>query len=317
MSYAIIRNANYKKDNLAGLYKHNERKNTNYSNKDINKNNLTKNYSIKKCNTTYFNALKILQKQNDLKGRIIKTTNVICEFIITSDKEFFKTIGEEETKRYFQTAYNFVAQYKNLGEKYIISAKVHLDETTPHMHLVFVPVIHTLDKKSGKQIYKIACSEYWKGKDSYKQLQDNFHKYIIEHGFNLERGRTKENTHIPIETLKQITNYDNIKYEIDNEQIQQIKTKDTNLILKQNKELVEYTNKLKIQLSKSLVAINKVADLETENTILKQENKKLTQENIKLKNYIEKTFDVVKQLFSFPIDRFKKLVDSFVHHFEK
>ncbi len=37
MSYAIIRNANYKKDNLAGLYKHNERKNTNYSNKDITK----------------------------------------------------------------------------------------------------------------------------------------------------------------------------------------------------------------------------------------------------------------------------------------
>ena len=35
MSYSIIRNANYKKDNLAGLYKHNERKNTNYSNKDI------------------------------------------------------------------------------------------------------------------------------------------------------------------------------------------------------------------------------------------------------------------------------------------
>lgn len=278
MSYAIIRNANYKKDNLAGLYKHNERKNINYSNKDINKNNLTKNYSIKKCNTTYFNALKILQKQNDLKGRIIKTTNVICEFIITSDKEFFETIGEEETKRYFQTAYNFVAQYKNLGEKYIISAKVHLDETTPHMHLVFVPVIHTLDKKS---------------------------------------GRTKENTHIPIETLKQITNYDNIKYEINNEQIQQVKTEDTNLILEQNKELVEYTNKLKMQLSKSLVAINKVTNLETENTILKQENKKLTQENIKLKNYIEKTFDVVKQLFSFPIDRFKKLVDSFVHHFEK
>ena len=252
MSYAIIRNANYKKDNLAGLYKHNERKNINYSNKDINKNNLTKNYSIKKCNTTYFNALKILQKQNDLKGRIIKTTNVICEFIITSDKEFFETIGEEETKRYFQT--------------------------TPHMHLVFVPVIHTLDKKS---------------------------------------GRTKENTHIPIETLKQITNYDNIKYEINNEQIQQVKTEDTNLILEQNKELVEYTNKLKMQLSKSLVAINKVTNLETENTILKQENKKLTQENIKLKNYIEKTFDVVKQLFSFPIDRFKKLVDSFVHHFEK
>ena len=37
MSFAIIRNSNYKKDNLAGLYKHNERKNTNYSNKNIDK----------------------------------------------------------------------------------------------------------------------------------------------------------------------------------------------------------------------------------------------------------------------------------------
>ena len=47
MSYAIIRNANYKKDNLAGLYKHNERKNTNYSNKDINKVNLTRIIQLK------------------------------------------------------------------------------------------------------------------------------------------------------------------------------------------------------------------------------------------------------------------------------
>ena len=71
MSYAIIRNANYKKDSLAGLYKHNERKNTNYSNKDINKNNSLKNYSIKPCHTTYSNALKILQQENNLQGRII------------------------------------------------------------------------------------------------------------------------------------------------------------------------------------------------------------------------------------------------------
>ena len=73
MSYAIIRNANYKRDNLAGLYKHNERKNTNYSNKDINKNSSIKNYSLKQCNTTYSNAIKKLQQENNLQGRIIKT----------------------------------------------------------------------------------------------------------------------------------------------------------------------------------------------------------------------------------------------------
>ena len=317
MSYAIIRNAKYKKENLAGLYKHNERKNTNYSNKDINKNNSLKNYSIKQCNTTYSNAIKVLQKENNLQGRIIKTTNVACELIITSDKEFFEKIGEEETKRYFQTAYNFVANYKGLGEKYILSAKVHLDESTPHMHLVFVPVIHKIDKKSGKHIDKIACSEYWKGKDSYRQLQDNFHKYIVEHGFELERGNTKENTHIPIERLKQITNYENIKYELTQEQMQPINTKNKDLIIRQNKELIEYTNKLKIQLAKSYTAIERVEELQRRNTHLKYENEELKKENHKLKNYIEKTFQVVKNLFSFPLDRFKRIVDNFVQYFEK
>ena len=38
MNYAIIINTNYKMKNLAGIYRHNERKNTNYSNKDIDKN---------------------------------------------------------------------------------------------------------------------------------------------------------------------------------------------------------------------------------------------------------------------------------------
>lgn len=317
MSYAIIRNANYKKDNLAGLYKHNERKNTHYSNKDINKNSSIKNYSIKPCNTTYSNALKMLQKENNLQGRIIKTTNVVCEFIITSDKEFFEHIGEEETKRYFQTAYNFVANYKSLGEKYILSAKVHLDESTPHLHIVFVPVVHKLDKESGKQMNKIACSEYWKGKDSYKQLQDNFYKYVTDNGFDLERGKAREVEHLSTEKLKQITNYDNIKYELTQEQIHPLNTKDTSLILQQNNELIAYSNKLKLQLSKSYTAIRKIEKLQQENINLKYENEELKKENYKLKNYIKKTFEVVKHLFNFPIDSFKRLVNNFVKYFDR
>ena len=312
MSYAIIRNANYKKDNLAGLYKHNERKNTNYSNKDINKNNSIKNYSIKSCNTTYLNALKKLIQENNLQGRIIKTTNVICEFIITSDREFFQEIGEEETKRYFETAYNFVSQYKNLGEKYILSAKVHMDESTPHLHLVFVPVIHKIDKKSGKKFDKIACSEYWKGKDSYIQLQDNFHKYITEHGFNLERGKQRKVEHLSTEKLKQITDYENIKYELKNEQIESINTQNTSLVIAQNQQLIRYVNKLKLQLSKSYKAINNFEQLKNENINLKIENENLKRENHKLRNYISRTFEVVKYLFDFPLDSFKRIVNNFI-----
>lgn len=317
MSYAIIRNANYKKDNLAGLYKHNERKNTNYSNKEINKSNSIKNYSIKNCSTTYSNALRILQQENNLKGRIIKTTNVLCELIITSDKDFFDKIGEKETKRYFQTAYNFVSTYRNLGEKYIISAKVHMDETTPHLHLVFVPVIHTIDKKSGKQINKIACSEYWKGKDSYKQLQDNFYKYVIENGFELERGKSKSIEHLSTEKLKQITDYNNIKYELTHENIKSVDTQNISLILEQNKELINYSNKLKLQLSKSYSAIKRLQELQEENINLRTENQKLKEKNHKLINYIYRTFEVVKHLFNFPIDRFKSIVDNFVKNYDK
>ena len=312
MSYAIIRNANYKKDNLAGLYKHNERKNTNYSNKDINKNNSIKNYSIKSCNTTYLNALKKLIQENNLQGRIIKTTNIICEFIITSDREFFEKIGEEETKRYFKTAYNFVSQYKNLGEKYILSAKVHMDESTPHLHLVFVPVIHKIDKKGGKKFDKIACSEYWKGKDSYIQLQDNFHKYITEHGFNLERGKQRKVEHLSTEKLKQITDYENIKYELKNEQIESINTQNTSLVIAQNQQLIRYVNKLKLQLSKSYKAINNFEQLKNENINLKIENENLKRENHKLRNYISRTFEVVKYLFDFPLDSFKRIVNNFI-----
>ena len=283
MSYAIIRNANYKKENLAGLYKHNERKNTNYSNKDINKANFIKNYSIKQCNTTYAKAIRELITENNLKCRITSYTNIACEFIITSDKEFFDKIGEEETKRYFKTAYDFVASYKNLGNQYILSAKIHMDESTPHMHIVFVPVVQKKDK-NGNIVNKIACSEYWKGKDSYRQLQDDFYEYITKAGFNLERGKQREIEHLSTEKLKQITDYENIKYELSKEETKLVDTNNTALILKQNQELVEYNNKLKLFLSKSYKAINKISELQKENTTLKYENQKLNEETNRLKN---------------------------------
>ena len=92
--------------NLAGIYRHNERKNINYSNKDIIKENSIKNYSLKKAYTTYEKIFNQLKKDYNLKGQIKNVSNIMCEFIITSSKTFFEEIGEEETKRYFETAYS-------------------------------------------------------------------------------------------------------------------------------------------------------------------------------------------------------------------
>lgn len=206
----------------------------------------------------------------------------------------------------------FVAEYKNLGEQYIVSAKVHLDESTPHMHIVFIPVVHKLDKKSGKLISKIACSEYWKGKDSYKKLQDSFYEYMTKRNFDLERGKTNNVKHLSTEKFKQVTEYDRIKEELKTQPIEQLETKNLDLIVAQNKQLIQYNKKLKSYLVKSFKSIERVTELQEENNDLRCENQELKRENYKLSNYIEKTFEVVKLLFDFPIDRLKRLVDNFI-----
>ena len=218
MSYAIIRNQKYKRENLKGIFRHNERKNENYSNKNIDKEKSHLNYSLKDPKYSYEKDFERIRKEYNLKGQIKTVSNIACEYIITSDNEFFNKIGEKETRRFFETAYKFVCEYKNLGEQYILSAKVHNDEDTPHMHLVFLPVVHTKDKK-GNDIDKLACSEFWKEKDSYRQLQNAFYEYMVSHNFELERGLPKEETgreHLDLKEYKEITNFEKTKETLKN-----------------------------------------------------------------------------------------------------
>ena len=213
MSYAIIRNAKYKRENLKAVYRHNERKNKNYSNKDIDKTKSYLNYALKEPEFNYEKQIDKIREKYDLKGQIKTVSNIVCEYVITSDNDFFKRIGEKETKRYFETAYKFVCEYKDLGEQYILSAKVHYDERSPHMHLLFLPVVHTTDKK-GNNIDKLACSEFWKAKDSYRQLQNAFFEYMVSNGFDFKRGLPKEETnreHYTVKEYKNITNFEKTK----------------------------------------------------------------------------------------------------------
>ena len=266
---------------------------------------------------SYLKKFDQIRQENDLKGWIKKNSNVICEYVITSDNEYFKSIGEDETKRFFETAYTFVKNYKNLGDKYILSANVHLDEATPHLHLVFIPVVHSFDKKSGKETDKICCSEFWKGKDSYKILQDNFHKYMIRAGFDLERGVERDRKNIPVEKFKEVTNYEmqemfkdskNLENEVITNDIEVLRTDYKRVIRKFNTLAKRYTR------VKSVVeeTMFKSEQTKAENIQLTQEIESLEKENNYLKNFINKTFEYVSILFEFPIDRLKRLVKNFV-----
>ena len=78
MSYAIIRNTKYKRENLKGIYRHNERRNKNYSNANIDKEKSYLNYSIKSPQYSYEkNWLYHERKIPVLKGQL-KVVGDIC-----------------------------------------------------------------------------------------------------------------------------------------------------------------------------------------------------------------------------------------------
>lgn len=213
MSYAIIRNEKLTRAQAMGAYKHNERKTKNHSNKNIDSSKTELNYYLKKNELSYIKEFDKIKEKYDLKGQIRSNSNIMCEMVFTSDQKFFDKIGYEESKRYFEESYKFICEYKNLGEQNIISAVVHMDEDTPHMHLLFIPVIHTTDKQ-GNKINKVCCRDFWRGKNSYRDLQNSYFKHISEKGFKLERGELVEVTnreHYSVQEYKKITNFENTK----------------------------------------------------------------------------------------------------------
>ena len=204
MSYAIVRNEKLTRSQAIGICVHNDRKAKNHSNKEIDISKSHLNYYFKKNELSYTKEFDKLRKKYDLHGQIRSNSIIMCEMIFTSDKEFFDTIGMDN--------------YKNLGEKNIISAVVHFDETTPHMHLIYIPVVHAKDK-NGNEIDKVCCRDFWKGRDSYRNLQNTFYEYITSKDFDLLRGLPAEETKRKNETIqnyKQITNFENTKKVLEN-----------------------------------------------------------------------------------------------------
>ena len=137
------------------------------------------------------------------------------------------------------------------------------------MHLIFIPVVHTTNRK-GKEIDKVACSEFWKDKDSYKQLQDSFYEYMIKNHFDLERGTSNGRTHLSVEDYKNITNFKNSKQLL----------KDIKLELPETPSIADF-NKLTFN-----------RDTKIQNEIIKPKDElieKLYNENMQLHKELKKT----------------------------
>ena len=194
MSYMVARMQKMKAVNLGGAYRHNERIFENHSNKDIDTSRSHLNYELTERDRelSYKSQIEDYINENKVSERAIRKDAVLCdEWIITSDKAFFEKLDQEKTRDFFETAKNYFAE--NYGEENIAYASVHLDESTPHMHMGVVPFQD--GKLSSKAMFD---------KEELKKIQEDLPKYMNEHGFELERGElNSEAKHKTVAEFKQ------------------------------------------------------------------------------------------------------------------
>ena len=119
----------------------------------------------------------------------------MVEALGTASPEFFKGKKKGEIKAYFQEALDFIREHQD--SKTIISAVVHMDEKTPHMHLSFVPL--TADGR-------LSAKEIVGNKKKLTQWQDRFWEHMVKKYPDLERGESASQTgrdHIPPRLFKE------------------------------------------------------------------------------------------------------------------
>ena len=193
--YAILRFAKYKGPEIGHIESHNERTKEKYaSNPDIDPSRTHLNFHLIKPERRYRAES---EKQIAEAGCRTRSDSVrVVEALITATPEFFKGKKRAELKEFFNEALEFIKQ--NQAPETIISAVVHLDEKSPHMHLCFVPL--TEDKR-------LCAKEILGNKKKLTQWQDKYWEHMVKKYPDLERGERASETgrdHVPTRVFKQM-----------------------------------------------------------------------------------------------------------------
>ena len=351
MNYGIFRSQQIMTINdLAQIGSHNKREKKAYkSNPDI-KLELTKNnIELVPLAEKYVKGFKLLVKdyekehnermkteRDDRKKTFTEMLNksrsvVADELMFTATHKFFDNMSKEEIMRWADTCMDFV--YNDLGytKEQVLHSVVHLDEKTPHIHCVVVPLVKKLDKRTNTERFTISKKQYIKDNIHLSELQDVYNLRLREAGFELERGiKGSDRKHIKIKEFKKTTKYYENKVITINKNLdnamndfeEKMKTTKNTLIdkdyvkirkdtfdsmqnvIKETKKVMEFQPKME-QLFNEVNTFSKSHQtLEKENNNLQREakalttrNQNLTKENNHLKDYLKAILEAVKHLF--------------------
>lgn len=168
--FCIMRTEKRKRTDLSGIQKENTRTATEYNNKvspgmDI------FNVVLKESN----NWLQDIDNEIKAAGAKTRSNSVLAlDTIYTASPQFFQERTNAENDKFFQDCLKF--HESHFG--HIISAVVHYDETTPHLHVISVPL--TKDNR-------LSARDVIGNKSRMSKTQDAFFEQVGR-GYGLERG---------------------------------------------------------------------------------------------------------------------------------
>ena len=139
-------------------------------------------------------------KDADLKRKPQKNASYAIEGVYSASPEFAKEWRESRKDqdtwtKFLDKTSSWVAD--QFGKENVLHASIHMDEKTPHLHVVMVPIM----QKDGRNVY--SSSNFLKGPKGLAKLQTEYHKKVGKK-YGLDRGiEGSRATHQELKTFTQ------------------------------------------------------------------------------------------------------------------
>ncbi|MDV7843093.1 MobV family relaxase [Enterococcus faecalis] len=217
---------------LSGLSIHLERKTDNHSNKEIDISRSNLNQDLMQDNSNMVERFN--ERLEDVYCMNRKDVKALGTWVVTLPDEL-KDLSHDKQQEFFNETKNFLD--KRYGKENAVAAIVHYDETTPHLHYGFVPVVY--DEKNDR--LKVSAKEVLNRKDL-QTFHDDLNKHLKEKLPFYEKGILNDQT-LPFQNVEEIKKY--------NETYQEMKQ-----ALEQKKAVIRMKNDALEPFEKSLKRIN-------------------------------------------------------------
>lgn len=184
VGYAVVHMMKIKSGAVGGIQSHNNREHEPKTNPDVDMSCSEDNYDLISCDNYKRSIKEKLSNLVESSRTVRKDAVVVCNFIVTSDNETMNALGADRQREFFQDSVKWFSD--RYGADRVLNATVHMDETTPHLHIGVMPITQD-GRLSAKAIFT---------KTEMKAIQTEFARDVGEK-YGLERGvEGSERTHL-------------------------------------------------------------------------------------------------------------------------